>query len=262
MVAGIGGLLIIGFSLPLAAAPPKGKKAHATVGKHITGTTTKNQTTATDPAAKDGPATIDVLSGIRNGQLSGSAEGTGDGRMILSIRNRTNAPLRVVLPPGLIVSGTTGQFGGGMGGGMRSVPPTGLLETTLEPRQERRLPTTVVSMNGPNAQSEPLVPAEGEKLRLSGIDQWTDDTRTRAALKRLAEAKAPATVAQMVLWYVTAGASWEDIGRLSQGWGNASEIALARQFVANLGTSEASSSRTKADPGLLYWDVKTTGEKN
>ena len=50
-----------------------------------------------------------------------TAEGTGDGRMTLSLTNRTNRKLRVVLPPGLIASGATGQFGGrawGMGGGM------------------------------------------------------------------------------------------------------------------------------------------------
>ena len=34
----------------------------------------------------------------------------------MSLSNRTHAKLRVVLPPGLIVSGATGQFGGGMGG--------------------------------------------------------------------------------------------------------------------------------------------------
>ena len=107
---------------------------------------------------------------------------------------------------------------------MRSVPPTGLLETTLQPHQVRHLPTPVVSLNGPGANARPVVPAKGEELQISGIDQWTDDSRTRHALKRLAEAKAPPTVAQMVLWYVTAGADWDDVGRLSQGWGNAHEI--------------------------------------
>ena len=45
----------------------------------------------------------------------------------------------------------------------------------------------------------------------------------------------------MVLWYVTAGADWDDVGRLSQGWGNAQEIALARQFVAGLEKTEGRS---------------------
>ena len=42
----------------------------------------------------------------------------------------------------------------------------------------------------------------------------------------------------MVLWYVTAGAGWDDIGRLCQGWGNAHEIALAKEFVASLEKGE------------------------
>jgi hypothetical protein len=62
----------------------------------------------------------------------------------------------------------------------------------------------------------------------------------------------------MVLWYVTAGADWDDIGRLSQGWGNAHEIALARHFVAFL--DKAADAGTPLDAGVLYWDVKTEGE--
>ena len=93
-------------------------------------------------------------------------------------------------------------------------------------------------MNAPGENLEPLVPAEGEALQISGVEQWTDDKRTLTALKRLAEAKAPQTIAQMVIWYVTAGAGWDDIGRLSAGWGNASEIALARRFVSSLGQDD------------------------
>ena len=110
-------------------------------------------------------------------------------------------------------------------------------------------------------------------LRISAIEQWTDDKRTLAAFKQLAKAKAPPTIAQMVMWYVTAGADWDDVGRLSQGWGNASEIALARRFVADLSTSEepssavkensasASASALKPDPGTLYWDIKGDGDR-
>ena len=111
-------------------------------------------------------------------------------------------------------------------------------------------------MNGPDVNARPLVPAKGEKLRIEGIEQWTDDTRTRTALKRLVEAKAPRSIAQMVLWNVTNGTDWDGVGRLSKGWGNAHEIALARRFVAGLEGSE--DARTPAvDPGLLCWDIQT-----
>lgn len=118
-------------------------------------------------------------------------------------------------------------------------------------------------MNPPNANMQPSAPAEGETLQVSGIDQWTDDQRTIAALKGLAEAKAPQTVAQMVLWYVTTRADWDDVGRLSKGWGNASEIALARRFVANLGEERKPSSQTKIinDSPLILNGVAIDGTK-
>ena len=63
---------------------------------------------------------VDLLTAVRDGLVSVKAEGRGDGRMTLSLTNRSRRSLRVVLPPGLIAQGATGQFGGmgGMGGGM------------------------------------------------------------------------------------------------------------------------------------------------
>ena len=60
------------------------------------------------------------MEAARSGQISIKAEGRDDGRMTVSVTNRTHHQLRVVLPPGLIAQGATGQFGGmgGMGGGM------------------------------------------------------------------------------------------------------------------------------------------------
>lgn len=149
---------------------------------------------------------------------------------------------------------------GGMGGGFRSVPPSGPAHATFEPNQERHLPTNLVSMNPPGKDQRPLSPAKGEVLQISAIEQWTEDARIRTALKRLVEAKTPRPIAQMAIWYVVSGADWNDIGRLAQGWGNASEIALARRFVQNLVSSEApaSSTRNVADAGWIYWELKTT----
>ena len=60
---------------------------------------------------------VSLLDGLRSGTIEAKAVGTGDGRMNLTIRNKSGRRLRVVLPPGLIASGASGQFGG-MGGGM------------------------------------------------------------------------------------------------------------------------------------------------
>src|SRR4051794_1630070 len=71
---------------------------------------------AVAPAADDVPS-YDLLDAARRGLVTVGAEGTGDGRMTISVKNRSKKQLRVILPPGLIASGASGQFGG-MGGGM------------------------------------------------------------------------------------------------------------------------------------------------
>jgi hypothetical protein len=67
----------------------------------------------------ESPPEISLLDAVRKGQVAVQAEGIGDGRMTVSVTNRTRKPLRVVLPPGIVAQGATGQFGGmgGMGGG-------------------------------------------------------------------------------------------------------------------------------------------------
>src|SRR5262249_1096845 len=56
-----------------------------------------------------------LLEAMRDGLVAVKAEGIGDGRMTLSVTNKTSRPLRVVLPPGIVAQGATGQMGG-MGG--------------------------------------------------------------------------------------------------------------------------------------------------
>ena len=54
---------------------------------------------------------------MREGLVSVQAEGIGDGRITMSVTNKTSRPLRVIMPPGIVAQSATGQFGG-MGGGM------------------------------------------------------------------------------------------------------------------------------------------------
>ena len=91
-------------------------------------TTKKSDVTSRrDVKAPEDVPEMDLLEASRQGLVSVQAEGRGDGRMTVSVTNRTKRQLRVVLPPGLIAQGATGQFGGmggmggmmgGMGGGM------------------------------------------------------------------------------------------------------------------------------------------------
>jgi hypothetical protein len=136
--------------------------------------------------------------------------------------------------------------------------------TTLKPKQTRHLPTPLVRLGGSNGEGQLCAPAKGEKLRIGDVTQLTDDARTQLALKRLAEDKAPPTVAQLVLWNVSAGRDWDTIARDAKGWANEHELALARQFVASLGQPrEPVPTNTLAaspDSGRLYWELTANGE--
>ena len=81
----------------------------------------KSAVKADKPASKDDAQVpeMNLLDAMRDGLVGVKAEGTGDGRMTLSLTNKSKRQLRIVLPPGIIAQGATGQFGGmgGMGGG-------------------------------------------------------------------------------------------------------------------------------------------------
>jgi hypothetical protein len=104
----IGGLVLLPIVPATAADGPAKPKVKA---KAKTSRSAKLPTEAQIPA-------VNLLTALRNGEISVHAEGIGDGRMTVSITNLSHRQLRVVLPPGLIASGATGQFGGMGGGGM------------------------------------------------------------------------------------------------------------------------------------------------
>jgi len=157
------------------------------------------------------------------------------------------------------MGGGMGGMGGGMGG-MRSVPPTGNPHAILQPNQTRSLPTRLVSLTGPNPEAKVTFPSKGEKLELGDEkgnfftlpdgQEFKLDPRTRAALKRLAEDKAPTTISQLVLWNISAGRDWATIAQASRGWANAHEVTLARQFVTTLDAP------AEGESGRIYLEVK------
>ncbi|MBX6315472.1 MAG: hypothetical protein IRY99_21555 [Isosphaeraceae bacterium] len=149
----------------------------------------------------------------------------------------------------------------GMGMGFRSVPPTGLPHATLKPGQTRHLPTQLFSLRGPAPDGRVALPAKGERLTIGDIGQVNDDPWVRVALKRLAEDKAPPTVAQLVLWHVHNGLSWETIAQFSRGWANAEEMALARSFVRELRDAQGRE-LPRGESGKLYWELTTRKDEN
>jgi hypothetical protein len=102
--------------LTIASAEDPAKKAAGKTPR--SSESTKTSVATQDQEDRDMPE-FDLLDAMAKGAVSAKAEGSGDGRMIVSVTNRTKSRLRVVLPPGIIAQGTTGQMGGmgGMGGG-------------------------------------------------------------------------------------------------------------------------------------------------
>ncbi|GAC1469159.1 MAG: hypothetical protein NVSMB9_12640 [Isosphaeraceae bacterium] len=100
-------LLLGGLSVPLSSAHAEEPPASEDVAASI----------PFEKGEKHVP-TYDLLDAAKKGLVTVSAQGLGDGRMSLSVHNKSKSQLRVVLPPGLIVSGASGQFGGMGGGGM------------------------------------------------------------------------------------------------------------------------------------------------
>jgi len=96
------------------------------------------------------------------------------------------------------------------------------------------------------------MPPKGERLKLMGVDQGSDDARVRGALTRLAAEHAPANLAQLVMWRVADKLQWETIAQ-SAPWANEHELALARRFVARLDADP----KGTGDPTALH--VEFTG---
>lgn len=135
---------------------------------------------------------------------------------------------------------------GGMGGGMRSVPPSGLPVSQLKAGQTRHLPTRLVPL-GTNGR----LPLKGEKLTLGDVGQANADPKAALALKRLAAEKAPSNVATLVMWNL-GGMSWERVATLAKGWANSHELTLARAFVAQLDDAEA----LGREAGTVRFEIK------
>ncbi len=97
-----------------ASAEDTGDKTAGKIPPAISGTKVPSRPqTAGDQEVPE----LNLLEAMQQGVVSVKAEGRGDGRMTVSVTNRTRHPLRVIMPPGIVAQGATGQMGG-MGGGM------------------------------------------------------------------------------------------------------------------------------------------------
>ncbi len=103
------GLALFSLTGPcFAGAPTTTKKATSAVRQASISQPSAEKAEATTNAPKanepqeEAPAelpSLNLIDGLRTGQLAVTAEGTGDGRMTVNVTNRTHSKLRVVLPP-------------------------------------------------------------------------------------------------------------------------------------------------------------------
>jgi hypothetical protein len=144
-------------------------------------------------------------------------------------------------------------MGGGMGGGMRSVPLANVVSADLKPRQTRHLPTSLVSLSPPNAETGVALPGQGEPLRILGdVARINNDPRVQKALRRLSANKAPASVSQLVMWRLAGGMEWESISQLAEKWANLYELTLAKDFVDRLDTLP------EGESGRIFFEIVGT----
>jgi len=109
-----------------------------------------------------------------------------------------------------------------------------------------------VGLSEPGEDEQVAMPAKGERLRVGDVGQLTEDARVQKALKRLAEDKAPQTVAQLVMWRLASNLDWERIETKSRGWSNAQELTLAQSFVDQLDRLP------EGDSGTFLCEVKAS----
>src|ERR1700733_3481233 len=98
-----GGLVLGLLSFTTAAADDGTKPAKSPKStSSALGTTSRAKADKTPTKAEEDLPELNLLDAVRDGLVEVNAEGRSDGRMTLSVRNKTNRQLRVVLPPGII----------------------------------------------------------------------------------------------------------------------------------------------------------------
>jgi hypothetical protein len=220
------------------------------------------------PPVEVNSATVDILQASRAGDLAVVARGQGQDRVHLSIQNRSQRRLNVIVPPGLVAAGKTGQgAGGGRGGGggglqsmglgtvsnrqgafgefqgqatvagLRSVPPsdetrTRAVAVPVGETIELVIPSVCLNYGLPS-------PTGRDTLKLMDVDTYTTDPRIRKALRSLATLGTSQGVAQAVMWRLCNDLPFELMAEQAGKVMNLHEIVLASRFVELLDESDS-----------------------
>ncbi|WZO97442.1 hypothetical protein EP7_004476 [Isosphaeraceae bacterium EP7] len=227
------------------------------------------------PSAASLSESVDILKARKSGELQVEVRGQGEGQVKLSVKNLGTRRLNVVLPPGLVAASSTGQGGmPGGGGGNQSMglgPANGVAgafgqfrgtdegvgfrSVAAEPKTSAA--GTIVVPSGQSVDvSLPAVclnfglatPKAKDRLQLMDVDDYSNDPRTRKALRSLATYGSSFGVAQAVMWNVCNDLSFDSMAEKGGKLINRQEVALASRFVEAV---DAASDRDLIDPAYL-----------
>ena len=245
----------------------------------ITGASASGQTPGKpESEASAAPAgleteTVDLLGGRNAGDLEVIARGNGQEKVRLSIRNKSDHRLNVIIPPGLVASSAVGQPGGAGGGRLQSIG-LGSVSNRDGAFGEFRTTTAGGGLQSVGTHNEAISnqvavpvgetvdltipgvclnyglpsPTARNTFRLVDVNEYTSSPRVRRALRSLATYGTSHGVAQAVMWNVCNELPFEQMVEQSGKLMNFHEIALAARFVEALDSPTASE---LVDPATL-----------
>ena len=235
---------------------------------------------ATDLEAK----TVSILQARDTGELDVKVRGGGAEQVKVSLQNTTGRRLNVVLPPGLVAAGATGQdpfqsmglgprasTEGGFGraqahapeGAFRSIPATrtgseldaDAMVIPAGQSVEFTLPAVCLNYGRPT-------PTPRDVFTLMDVDDYSSDPRIGKALRSLATLGTSHGVAQAAMWNVCNDVPFPRMVSQFSRIVNRHEAALAARFVEDL---DSSTSADSVDPaslreGRVFARVRAEGE--
>ena len=263
-------VIALGDDTPTAPKPaPRAVRPTATGVKVSTPapkvSASRASTTVTS-AARPETETVRVLDGQRAGVLKVEARGQGRDHVAITVQNTSSKRLNVIFPPGLVAANVVGQRAGGGGGGGQSMGlgsidnqgnafgqfqrpaaagnGAGLHSVGNDPVSASRGVVTVPPGKSIQVVSSSAclnfglaTPTSRDRLTLMDVNDYSNDSRVRKALRSLSTYGTSQGVAQAALWNICNGLSFATMSEhLGQPF-NMSELALATRFVEAVDTT-------------------------
>jgi hypothetical protein len=218
------------------------------------------------PTAEPVTETVKILAARKAGDIEVELRGQGQERVRMVLTNTSPRRLNVVLPPGLVAAGATGQNFQSMGlgapenepGAFGSFQPAPAENgfRSIAPVEQRPVNTVTVPAGQRVEISLPAVclnyglptPTPRDKFELVDVEEYSRDPRVRKALRSLGTFGTSRGVAQAAMWHLCNGVPFEFMGAQKSKIVNYHEVALAARFVAAV---DASGESELVDPSYI-----------